>query len=174
MRVVISVNPHEGMCRLEMKLHGYVLINAISFHQRWLLWHFVPSKRGDKTDRFRSCQIRRLIYCSAFKVRYQCQPESVRIRLAISGSKTDNWRLKNDKKHTRGLIRVLCRDMQGGSWRWIRVVPPGPGPKKQNSTQISRQWDTIDVMLLLGFKARLLYVTFKRTVVTSRILWITR
>lgn len=98
MRVVISVNPHEGMCRLEMKLHGYVLINAISFHQRWLLWHFVPSKRGDKTDRFRSCQIRRLIYCSAFKVRYQCQPESVRIRLAISGSKTDNWRLKNDKK----------------------------------------------------------------------------
>lgn len=31
MQVVISVNPHEGMCRLEMKLHGCVLINAISF-----------------------------------------------------------------------------------------------------------------------------------------------
>lgn len=133
MRVVISVNPHEGMCRLEMKLHGYVLINAISFHQRWLLWHFVPSKRGDKTDRFRSCQIRRLIYCSAFKVRYQCQPESVRIRLAISGSKTDNWRLKNDKKHTRGLIRVLCRDMQGGSDGGFELSRQGLDPKNRTA-----------------------------------------
>lgn len=58
MQVVIGVNPHEGMCRLEMKLHGYVLINAISFHQHWLLWHFVPSKRGDKTYQFCLCQLK--------------------------------------------------------------------------------------------------------------------
>lgn len=57
MPAVRSLDPHEGMCRLEMKLHGNVLIYAISFHQRWLLWHFMPAKRGNRTDWYSSCQI---------------------------------------------------------------------------------------------------------------------
>lgn len=84
---------------------------------------------------------------------------------------TDDWKMtKNTPEDWSERSAVTCKADRDGSFKLSRQ---GLDPKKQNSFRTSCQWHTIDVMLL-GFKARLLYVTFKRTVVTSKILWITR
>lgn len=112
MPAVISPNSHEGMCRLEMKLHGYVLIYAISFHQRWLLWHLMPSKHGDKTDWFRLSQIEAWYTAPLSLWGVDASLRACESDLQFQDPREDNWRMERKKKHTQGLIEcsaVTCK-----------------------------------------------------------------
>lgn len=150
MPAVISLNSHEGMCRLEMKLHGYVHIYAISFHQRWLLWHLVPSKHGDKTDWFCSDQIE-----AWYTAPLSLWGINASLRACESDSQfQDPWKITDiwkENTHTQGLIdcsAVTCKTDHDGEvyariveapvsgWAQNVTCPNGGQDQKQNSPHV--------------------------------------
>lgn len=158
MQVVISVNPCEGMCRLDMKLHGYVLINAISFHRRWLLWHFVPSKRGDKTYQFCLCQIK-----GWYTAPLSRRGIDARLR-ACEPATEDSLTSKKWQKHSQALLGSsagTCKGDRDGALRI--VVAPVSGwaqtglDQIQTRTQASTLMWYIDV--ISGLKSGPCHVT---------------
>lgn len=98
----------------------YVLINAISFHQRWLLWHFMPPKRGDKTDRFRSCQFKGWYTAPLSRRGIDASPRACESNADLSFQDpwkiTNVWKcLKNTPKDWFKCSTVTCKTDQDGA-----------------------------------------------------------